>query len=261
MARSFTDFITEEEQIENYKVVILTVEHGDKSITAKKFEKQAQKMGMEAFLSDFQGVSLTFDDGKYSIKNKDNSMEISSKDTVVFVRGTPTRDSHLDLISELERIGCTCINSRTTISICADKYRSYVRMKDFKLNQPKTVLVPTENDIDTALEELDTKFPIILKTLRGAGGVGVLFVESKRALDSLVQLIYKQDPETDILIQEYIKTDGDIRVVIVGDNIIGTMKREVVEGDFRSNYTQGGGVKPYKLSEEEMQQCMVLQNL
>ena len=78
----------------------------------------------------------------------------------------------------------------------------------------------------------------------------------------MVQLIYKQDPETDILIQEYIKTDGDIRVVIVGDNIIGTMKREVVEGDFRSNYTQGGGVKPYKLSEEEMQQCMVgLQSL
>ena len=52
-------------------------------------------MGMEVFLSDFKGVSLTFDDGKYSIKNKDNSMEISSKDTVVFVRGTPTRDSHL----------------------------------------------------------------------------------------------------------------------------------------------------------------------
>ena len=110
--------------------------------------------------------TLTFDDGKYSIKNKDNSMEINSQEVVVFVRGTPTRDSHLDLISELERIGCTCINSRTTISICADKYRSYVRMKDFKLNQPKTVLVPTENDIDTALEELDTKFPIILKTLR-----------------------------------------------------------------------------------------------
>ena len=57
--------------------------------------------------------------------------------------------------------------------------------------------------------------------------------------------------ETDILIQEYIKTDGDIRVVIIGDNIIGTMK-EVVEGDFRSNYTQGGGVEKYKLSEEEI---------
>ena len=161
------------------------------------------------------------------------------------------------MISELERIGCTCINSRTTISICADKYRSYVRLKDFRLNQPKTVLVPTENDVDTALEELGAKFPIIMKTLRGAGGVGVLFVESKRALDSLVQLIYKQDPETDILIQEYIKTDGDVRVVIVGDKIIGTMKRKVVEGDFRSNYTQGGGVEKYELSDEEIRDCMI----
>ena len=69
---------------------------------------------------------------------------------------------------------------RTTIQICADKYRSYVRLKDFRLDQPKSVLVPTEEDIDSALEELDTNFPIILKTLRGAGGVGVLFVESKR---------------------------------------------------------------------------------
>ena len=30
------------------------------------------------------------------------------------------RDSQIDLISELERIGVTCINSRTTIQICAD---------------------------------------------------------------------------------------------------------------------------------------------
>ena len=182
-------------------------------------------MGMEVILCEFNKRSLSFDDGKYVISNKDDSMEISSKDTVVFIRGTPTRDSHLDLISELERIGITCVNSRTTISICADKYRSYVRLKDFRLDQPKSVLVPTEEDIDSALEELDSKFPIILKTLRGAGGVGVLFVESKRALDSLVQLIYKQNKDADVLIQEYIKTDGDVRVVIAGSDIIGTMKR------------------------------------
>jgi len=257
VAQSFTDFIVEDKETENYKVVILTVEVGDKSKTATKFEKQAKKMGMEVLLSDFKRTSLTFDDGQYTLNNKDKSMDISSKDTVVFVRGTPTRDSHLDLISELERIGITCINSRTTISICADKYRSYVRLKDFRLDQPKSVLVPTEEDVDDALEELDTKFPIILKTLRGAGGVGVLFVESKRALDSLVQLIYKQDKNTDILIQEYIKTDGDVRVVIAGSQIIGTMKRVVAEGDFRSNYTQGGGVKSYELSEEETRQCLI----
>lgn len=258
MTQSFSKFITEEKTDGNYKVVILSVEVGDvRKNTADKFEKEAKKLGLDTILCEFKNASLVFDNGKYIIKSREDSMQVSAKDTVVFVRGTPTRDSHLDMISELERIGITCINSRTTISICADKYRSYVRLKDFRLDQPKTVLLPSDKDIDNALEELDTKFPIILKTLRGAGGVGVLFVESKRALDSLVQLIYKQDPDTDILIQEYIKTDGDIRVLIVGSKIIGTMKREVVEGDFRSNYTQGAGVKKYDLSEEEIRQCLI----
>ena len=55
--QSFKSFITEERQ--PYKVVILTVEHGDKSITAKKFEKQAKKMGFQTFLSNFKGVFQT----------------------------------------------------------------------------------------------------------------------------------------------------------------------------------------------------------
>ena len=56
----------------------------------------------------------------YDIRDKEKSLEISSKDTIFFIRGTPVKDSHLDLISEIERIGFTCINSRNTISICAD---------------------------------------------------------------------------------------------------------------------------------------------
>ena len=152
MAQSFSDFIVEEKTEENYKVVILTVEFGDKSITAKKFEKEAQKMGMETFLANFKEVSLSFNNGKHTLSDNNNSIDVSKDDTVVFVRGTPTRDSMLDLISELERIGISCINNRTTISICADKYRSYVRLKDFKLLQPKTVLIPNEDSIDSALE-------------------------------------------------------------------------------------------------------------
>ena len=37
----FSDFISEQKNDKPYKVVILTVEYGNKSITAKKFEKEA----------------------------------------------------------------------------------------------------------------------------------------------------------------------------------------------------------------------------
>ena len=202
---TFKSFLAEEKQ--PYKVVILTVEHGDKSITAKKFEKEAKKMGLQTFLSNFKGVFISFENGIYVIQDKEKSLEINSKDTIFFIRGTPVKDSHLDLVSEIERIGFTCINSRNTISICADKYRSYLKLKDFNLTQPNTVLIPDDEEetIKSSLEKLNTKFPIILKTLRGSKGVGVLFVESERALTSIVQLLYKQDDDADILIQEYLK--------------------------------------------------------
>tara|TARA_B100000287_G_scaffold349033_1_gene337492 strand:+ start:721 stop:2097 length:1377 start_codon:yes stop_codon:yes gene_type:complete len=255
--QSFKSFITEERQ--PYKVVILTVEHGDKSITAKKFEKQAKKMGFQTFLSNFKGVFISFENNGYRIQGKENSLDISSDDTIFFIRGTPVKDSHLDLISEIERIGFTCINSRSTISICADKYRSYVKLKDFNLTQPNTVLIPDDEEetIKNSLEKLDTKFPIILKTLRGSKGVGVLFIESERALTSIVQLLYKEDKDTDILIQEYIESKFDVRVLVLGNKILATMKRNVIEGDFRSNYSQGGEVEKYDLSEEEKRNCIL----
>ena len=254
---AFKSFISEAKD-EKYRVVILTVEHGDKSITAKKLSKEATKLGLENTIVQFNGATLRYDDGNHFIHGmNDKGFQTNSSDTIIFVRGTPTKDSHLNLISEFERLGYCVVNNRTTINICADKYRNYVRLKDYGLTQPKTILIPNKEMVDVSLEELDTKFPIIMKTLRGSKGVGVLFIESKRALDAIVQLVYKTDENADLLIQEYIKTDFDVRVVVLGGRVIATMQRDVVEGDFRSNYSQGGKVKSYKLTSMEEKQCLL----
>ena len=255
---AFKSFISEAKD-EKYRVVILTVEHGDKSITAKKLSKEATKLGLENTIIQFDGATLRYDDGNHFIHRMDDKkgFKTNYSDTVIFIRGTPSKDSHLDLISEFERLGYCVVNNRTTINICADKYRNYVRLKDYGLTQPKTVLIPNKEMIDVSLEELDTKFPIIMKTLRGSKGVGVLFIESKRALDAIVQLIYKTDEDSDLLIQEYIKTDFDVRVIVLSGRILATMQRDMVEGDFRSNYSQGGKVKSYKLSSMEEKECLL----
>ena len=255
---AFKSFITESKD-EKYRVVILTVEHGDKSITAKKLSKEATKLGLQNTIVQFDGATLRYADGNHFIHkmNDDKGFQTNSSNTIIFVRGTPSKDSHLDLISEFERLGYCCVNSRTTINICADKYRNYVRLKEYGLTQPKTILIPNKDMIDDSLEALDTKFPIIMKTLRGSKGVGVLFIESKKSLDAIVQLVYKTDEDSDLLIQEYIKTDGDIRVIVLGDRVIATMKRNVVEGDFRSNYSQGGNVSAYELTSMEEEQCLL----
>ena len=253
----FSEFITEAKK-ENYRVVVLSVEHNETSTTAKRIKEESDKLGLANYVISLDGANLSYDKTyKIHEAGDEKGFDISSSDTVVFVRGTPTRDSSLDLISELEKIGICCVNPRDTISIAADKYRTYIKLKDYGLTQPKTVLVPNQDELESAVEKLDTKFPMIMKTLRGSQGVGVLFIESERALTSIVQLMYKTDASADLLIQEYIKSEFDVRVIVLGGKIIGTMQRDVVEGDFRSNYSQGAKVKSYKLSELETEQCLL----
>ena len=54
-----------------------------------------------------------------------------------------------------------------------------------------------------------------------------------------------------IIIQEYIKTDYDIRVVVCNGEIIGAMKREVIVGDVRSNVSLGANAEQFELTELE----------
>ena len=254
----FKSFITEEKN-EDYRIVVLSVEHGDNAITAKRIKEEADKLKLPHYIVSIDGTHISYNNGTYTIHELDDEtgFQISSYDTVVFIRGTPTKDSSLNLVSELEKLGICVVNSRETISIAADKFRTYIKLKDYGLTQPKTVLVPNEDSLETAVENLETKFPIIMKTLRGSKGVGVLYIESERALTSIVQLMYKTDSNADLLIQEYIKTDFDVRAIVLDGQVIATMQREVVEGDFRSNFSQGSKVKSYKLTELEVEQVLL----
>lgn len=251
---NFKSFITEQKS-ESYRVVVIS----NDSTTAKRIEEEAKKLNYPSYVVPFDGAYTVYNDNTRTIhKNDDDKgFEINPSDTVIFVRGTPDRDSHLDLITQLQRAGYCVVNSRQALETATDKYRSYLKLKDFGLVQPKTVLLPNQDNVERAYNELETQFPIILKTLRGAKGVGVLFVESERSLNSLVQLLFKQDENTDILIQEYIKTEFDVRVLILGGKVIATMRRDVVEGDFRSNASQGAKVTTYDLTELESEQCIL----
>ncbi len=254
----FSEFITEA-KTDKYRILVISAEKGDKAITAKRMKEEADKLGYSIYVAGMDGTYTKFENNVRTVHmaDDDKGFEIHVADTVIFVRGTPERDSWLDLVSQLEKAGYCVVNSRDCMELAGDKYRTYLRLQDFGLTQPKTVLIPNENGIETAFKNLDTKFPIIMKTLRGSKGVGVLFIESERGLNSLVQLLFKQDSQSDILIQEYKKTDFDVRVLVLGGKIIATMQRDVLEGDFRSNYTQGAKVKTYNLSELEIEQCLL----
>jgi ribosomal protein S6--L-glutamate ligase len=257
----FKQFLNEDKNEKDFlRLLIITDEPEEAKTfhTADRLKEECDKLKYPYYLFKLTGGYTTFENGVRRFHNKDDDkgFEVGAM-TVAVIRGSITRkDSWLDLVSILERANATLVNPRTTINMCADKYRTALRLADYGLTQPMTKLINDPENANKIVDESGIKFPLIMKTLRGSKGVGVLFVDSPKGLDSIVQLIHKQDEDADLLIQEYIKTEYDVRVHILGGKFLAAMKRPVIEGDFRSNVSQGSKPEKIKLTELEIEECL-----
>ena len=261
----FKDYITEAKEGKPFlRLLIITDEPEEAKTfhTADRLQEECDKLGYPHYLFKLTGGYTSFENGIRKFHNKDDKkgFEVGAM-TVAIVRGSITRkDSWMDFVSILERANATLVNPRTTINVCADKYRTALRLADYGLTQPKTKLINDPEKANEQVAEADIKFPLIMKTLRGSKGVGVLFIDSEKGLDSIVQLIHKQDEDADLLIQEYIKTEYDVRAHVLGGKVLAAMKRPVIEGDFRSNVSQGSKPQKINLTELEIEETFDLKS-
>ena len=119
------------------------------------------------------------------------------------------------MAQNLEKDGYKLINSVKCNEICNDKWFNYTVFQRENIQTPKSILIRHSEDALRAADKLGNKFPMILKTTVGSIGVGVMFVESAKSLSGIVQLLYRENKYIDILLQEYIKTEYDVREFLV----------------------------------------------
>ena len=105
-------------------------------------------------------------------------------------------------------------------------------------------------DIDQLLLSIGGA-PCVIKLLEGTQGIGVILAENSKAAKSVIEAFYEL--EANMLVQEFIKEarGADIRAFVVDGQIVGAMKRQAKEGEFRSNLHRGGSAQVIQLSAEE----------
>lgn len=136
-----------------------------------------------------------------------------------------------------------------------DKLKSLQRLSKKGVGMPKTVFTNYTRDAREVLQHVGGA-PVIIKLLEGTQGLGVVLAETKSAAESVLEAF--NGLQARVIIQEFIKEAGgaDIRALIVDGQVVGAMKRQGKEGEFRSNLHRGGSADIIKLDEAELKLAM-----
>jgi ribosomal protein S6--L-glutamate ligase len=135
-----------------------------------------------------------------------------------------------------------------------DKLRSLQILSRAGLGLPKTVFTNFARNVDPILETLGT--PVVIKILEGTQGLGVVLAENRNAAKSVIEAFHSL--KVRIIMQEFIAEakGADIRAFVVDGKVVGAMKRQAKEGEFRSNLHQGGSASVVRLNAEEKETAL-----
>lgn len=131
-----------------------------------------------------------------------------------------------------------------------DKLRSLQVLSRAGLGLPKTVFTNYSRNVKEIIAQVGGA-PVIIKLLEGTQGLGVVLAETDNAAESVIEAF--NGLQARVIVQEFIKEAGgaDLRAFIVDGHVVGTMKRQGKEGEFRSNLHRGGTASVVEMTDEE----------
>lgn len=153
------------------------------------------------------------------------------------------------VVNHLSTMGVPVLNEAPAISRSRDKLRCLQLLGGAGIDIPRTAMARHGANIERLVAAVGG-LPAIVKLLRGTQGVGVMLATSMAEVRTIVEAFWGLDQE--ILIQEFVRESKgkDVRALVVGDQVVGAMRRTARKGEFRSNIHRGGEGKLIELPAE-----------
>lgn len=163
-------------------------------------------------------------------------------------------DKDVTLARMLELYGLRLFNSARAVELCDDKAKTHVELEKNGIPAPKTIIAPMTFEgvgygsagfLENVAAELG--LPLVVKERFGSFGKQVYLAENMHQLGGLVRRLAPRP----MVFQEYIKNARDIRIQVVGQKIVASMRRQPAPGDFRANISAGGSMHNYSPTADE----------
>ena len=228
------------------KIAILS-RNGELYSTRRLLEA-AEKHGHEAHVIDHLRCNI-------EIEQKGPSLYYGSDYLVGFDAVIPRIGASVTfygtaVVRQFEMMNVFSVVSSRGIVHSRDKLRCLQVLSKEGIGLPKTVFTNYSRNVEHVVESAGGA-PVVLKLLEGTQGLGVVLAENQNAAQSVLEAF--NGLKARVIVQEFIREakGADIRAFVVDGEVVGSMKRQGKEGEFRSNLHRGGYAMQIELSDEE----------
>ncbi|TAI47472.1 RimK family alpha-L-glutamate ligase [Flagellimonas allohymeniacidonis] len=217
--------------------------------STRRILEEAQNAGHYVELIDHTKCSVKLGDGRPQIYLGEDNVT-NEFDAIIPRIGAKVTRHGAAIVKQFEMNDVFSTARSLGITRARNKVRTLQIMARKGIPIPQTVFSINPDDIEDQIKLLGGP-PVIIKLQEGTHGLGVILAESKKSAKSIIDTFYKMD--TSILLQEYIEEANgeDIRLIVVGNKVVASMKRKSGLDDFRSNIHRGADTEAIKPTGKE----------
>lgn len=228
------------------KIVILS--RNPNLYSTSQLVKAGEKRGHEMLVVDHSKCDIIIEKKNPHIIYR--GKEITGVDAVIPRIGASVTFYGTAVVRQFEMMKVFSAIESQALVRSRDKLRSLQILARAGLGMPKTAFTNYSRDVSEVVRQVGGA-PVVIKLLEGTQGVGVVLADTRKAAESILEAF--NGLQARVIAQEFIKEAGgaDIRAFVVDGVVVGAMKRQAKDGEFRSNLHRGGTAEVIELSEEE----------
>jgi RimK family alpha-L-glutamate ligase len=238
------------------KIVTFTMSLKQSQFEVDRLETEANKLGVEVNRALYREMTFDLKDGNPKIYIRGE--EIGGENTLGMwfrvagtISGKYTEGRNLAIRILGEKVFCANHFGYLKWSRMGKISQHGVFLVNDIPVVPTKIFYTKDQVLNSGIGE-ELGWPVIAKHEKGYQGKSVRKFENQEELNKFVNKINEKNVGM-FLWQKYLPTRWDLRVIVLDGTAIGAMKRTAVGKEFRSNFSLGGAVDKWELSDDDKQ--------
>ncbi len=225
---------------------LIILSRGPRLYSTRRLHEEANAAGWLTDVVDPMSLSIVVGDDDAQVLREGWPIHA---DAVIPRIGYSITQRGVRVVRQFERMGVHVTNRGDAILRSRDKLTASQILTAHDLPVPLTAQVNHWRDVERAIHRIGG-VPCVVKVSEGTQGSGVFLVRTIREARELVWSLL--DRRETVLVQQYIQESHgrDVRIIVVGGEVVAAMRRSATGREFRSNFHLGGTVEAVRLPDE-----------